>query len=151
MIEILVLQAMALQTVKSEDQAIFALENALSLAEPEGYIRTFVDEGSSMLRLLHIVDNEEISRPYIKKLLAAFGVDKTMDQVRFRQSLFEPLSPRELDVLRMLATDLSGPEIASEMNIALTTLRFHTRNIYSKLEVNNRRTAVRNAQELNLI
>ena len=151
LIEILVLQAMALQTVKSEDQAVFALESALSLAEPEGYVRIFVDEGKDMMRLLQIVNKRSISRPYVQKLLAASGVDKTMDQVRFRQSLFEPLSPRELDVLRMLATDRSGPEIASEMNIALTTLRFHTRNIYSKLEVSNRRTAVRNAEELNLI
>jgi len=150
-VEILVLQAMALCVEKNEEDALFALESALSLAEPGGYIRSFVDGGRALERLLRKVDNKEISSNYIKKLLAAFSVDKSMGQVRFTQSLFEPLSPRELDVLRMLATDLSGPEIASEMNIALTTLRSHTKNIYTKLEVNNRRSAVRNAQEMNLI
>jgi LuxR family maltose regulon positive regulatory protein len=88
LIEILVLQAMALQTVKSEDQAVFALESALSLAEPEGYVRTFVDEGKDMMRLLQIVNKRSISRPYVQKLLAASGVDKTMDKVSIQAITF---------------------------------------------------------------
>jgi LuxR family maltose regulon positive regulatory protein len=148
LIEILVLQAKALQAISQKEQALLSVERALSLAEPEGYIRTFVDEGEEVLKLLHILNRDKGSSPYIKTLIAAFNNE---DQISTSQLLIEALSPRELDVLRMLATDLSGPEIANEMNIALTTLRFHTRNIYRKLEVNNRRAAIRNAQSLNLV
>lgn len=88
---------------------------------------------------------------YAQELYATFEFNRTADHILSTQSMIEPLSSRELDVMSMLATELSGPEIANEMSIALSTLRFHTRNIYGKLQVNNRRTAVRKARDLDLI
>jgi LuxR family maltose regulon positive regulatory protein len=150
-IEIIILQALAFQSVENEAAALIAIEKALSLAEMEGYIRSFIDHGEPMIRLLNTVADKGTSREYASTLLASFRVAEPMEQEPPTPSLVEPLSRRETDVLRMLGTDLSGPEIASEMNIALTTLRFHTRNIFTKLSVNNRRSAVRRAQTLNLI
>lgn len=109
-IEILILQALV-QHSKAP------LERASQLAEPEGYVRKFIDEGQP---------------------------------VTPHQGLIEPLSARELDVLRLLRSDLGGPEIARELVLSLHTVRTHTKNIYAKLGVNNRRAAVRRAEELNL-
>ena len=83
------------------------------------------------------------------RLLAAF--DTTADRGPVKQGLIEPLSERELDVLRLLGTDLDGPDIARELVVSLNTVRTHTKNIYAKLGVNNRRTAVRRARELDLL
>ena len=93
---------------------------------------------------------------YVDKLLAAFpqpaGAVHAMQHVSNQQStLVEPLSERELEVLKLLGTELSGPEIAQELNVSLNTLRTHTKNIYSKLGVNNRRAAIRRAEELGLL
>ena len=73
------------------------------------------------------------------------------DAITQPASAIEPLSKRELDVLRLLETELTGPEIARELMVSLSTMRFHTRNIYDKLNVNKRRAAVRRAKELNLL
>jgi LuxR family maltose regulon positive regulatory protein len=151
LIEILILQAMALQIAMREEQALHALNKAISLAQPEGYIRTFVDEGLPMGLLLETLLKNGADNDYAQKLYATFEFNRTADHVLSTQSMIEPLSSRELDVMSMLATELSGPEIANEMSIALSTLRFHTRNIYGKLQVNNRRTAVRKARDLDLI
>ena len=89
---------------------------------------------------------------YIHKLLAAFGKHEDVHPSSFiPQSLVEPLSERELDVLRLLGTDLNGPEIARELMVSLNTMRTHTKNIYTKLGVNNRRAAVHRAEELDLL
>jgi LuxR family maltose regulon positive regulatory protein len=151
LIEILVLQAMALHIAKRGEQALHALNRAISLAEPEGYVRTFVDEGMPMGLLLGNLLQNGVDNNYAQKLYKRFEFNRTADHILSTQSMIEPLSSRELDVMGMLATELSGPEIANEMSIALSTLRFHTRNIYGKLQVNNRRTAVRKAKDLNLI
>jgi LuxR family maltose regulon positive regulatory protein len=151
LIEILVLQAMALQIAMREEQALHALNKAISLAQPEGYIRTFVDEGLPMGLLLETLLKNGADNDYAQELYATFELNRTADHVLSTQSMIEPLSSRELDVMSMLSTELSGPEIAKEMSIALSTLRFHTRNIYGKLQVNNRRTAVRKARDLDLI
>jgi LuxR family maltose regulon positive regulatory protein len=154
-IEVLVLQALALQAKDKDDTALKVLEQALSLAEPQGYVRTFVDEGPPMATLLRQAAAQGISMRYASRLLGTLESElqdeKSEEEVMPASRMIEPLSKREFEVLKMLATELSGPEIASEMHIALTTLRFHTRNIYGKLEVNNRRSAVRKAQEFNLI
>ena len=89
-----------------------------------------------------------IAPSYVRRLLAA--VNKTEDSTPVSQGLIEPLSARELDVLRLLGTDLDGPEIARELVVSLNTMRTHTKNIYAKLGVNNRRAAVRRARELDL-
>jgi LuxR family maltose regulon positive regulatory protein len=147
-IEILVLQALARQARGHIPAALAALQRALTLAEPEGYIRIFVDEGPPMASLLRAAAKQGIAPSYVRRLLAA--VSKTEDRTPASQGLIEPLSARELDVLRLLGTDLDGPEIARELVVSLNTVRTHTKNIYAKLGVNNRRAAVRRARELDL-
>jgi ATP/maltotriose-dependent transcriptional regulator MalT len=184
-IETLVLQSLAHQAQGNQPLALASLERALTLAEPEGYVRIFVDEGETM-RLL-IADFAQSSglgqlritkqangplgaapsqlHAYVNKLLARFPsrtsaitpqtetpAQRAGASVRNPKSqIAEPLSERELAVLRLLGTELSGPEIARELVVSLNTLHTHTKNIYTKLGVNNRRAAVRRADELGLL
>jgi LuxR family transcriptional regulator, maltose regulon positive regulatory protein len=85
----------------------------------------------------------------VLRLLDALGMEE--DTVRVDQGLIDPLSPRELDVLRLLGTHLDGPDIARQLFVSLNTVRTHTKNIYAKLGVNNRRSAVRRGEELDLM
>jgi LuxR family maltose regulon positive regulatory protein len=144
-IEILVLQALAHQARDDTPAALASLRRAVTLAEPEGYVRIFADEGPPMASLLRAAAKQGIARNYVRRLLAAVTKDAPASQ-----GLIEPLSERELDVLRLLGTDLDGPEIARELIVSLNTVRTHTKNIYAKLGVNNRRAAVRRAMELDL-
>jgi LuxR family maltose regulon positive regulatory protein len=148
-IQILALQALAHQADGNVAAAQASLERALSLGEPEGYVRTFVDEGPPMVAALNAAAREGIAPAYVRQLLAAFG--QADDRRPVKQALVEPLSERELDVLRLLVSDLDGPEIAGELSVSLNTLRSHTKNIYSKLGVNSRRGAVTRAAELGLL
>jgi LuxR family transcriptional regulator, maltose regulon positive regulatory protein len=148
-IEILVLQAIGYQTQDNIGAALVPLQRALTLAEPEGYVRIFVDQGPSMADLLQVTAKRRTAPEYARRLLTAFG--KPENKTPVTQLSMEPLSERELDVLRLLATDLDGPEIARQLVVSLSTLRTHTRSIYSKLGVNNRRAAVRRADELALL
>ena len=147
-IEILALQALTHQTRDDIPAALASLQRALTLAEPEGYVRIFVDAGPPMASLLRAAAKLRIAPRYVRRLLAA--INKTEDGTPASQGLTEPLSERELDVLRLLGTDLGGPEIARELIVSLNTVRTHTKNIYAKLGVNNRRAAVRRARELDL-
>jgi LuxR family maltose regulon positive regulatory protein len=147
-IEILVLQALVRQARDDVPAALASLQRALTLAEPEGYVRVFVDEGPPMASLLRAAAKLRIAPGYVRRLLAA--VNKTEDSTPASQGLIEPLSERELDVLRLLGSDLGGPDIARELVVSLNTVRTHTKNIYAKLGVNNRRAAVRRARELGL-
>ncbi|MBZ0277651.1 MAG: LuxR C-terminal-related transcriptional regulator [Anaerolineae bacterium] len=149
MIEILILRALAHQMQGNFPAALLALERALTLAEPEGYVRVFVDEGSPVAALLGKAARQGVSPAYVRRLLAAF--DRTEARTPLQSVLIEPLSERELEVLRLFGTDLSGPEIARELVVSLNTLRTHTKNIYTKLGVNNRRAAVRRAEEIGLL
>jgi LuxR family maltose regulon positive regulatory protein len=168
-IEILVLQALALQAQGSITPALAPLERALALAEHEGYVRIFVDNGKSMAELLKRLEAKDRTlrrKQYILKLLSAIDIhegihppDSDLPYVSMvinrstssPQPLIEQLSERELEVLRLLRTDLKGPEIARELMVSLSTIRTHTQNIYAKLGVNDRRAAVRRAEELNLL
>jgi LuxR family maltose regulon positive regulatory protein len=156
-IEILILQSLAYQTQGDQLRALDSLERAMKLAEPEGYVRIFVDEGKAMRLLI-----EKLSRnrghplnSYAVKLLAAFPqpvATSLQPKIQNRKSeIVEPLSGRELEVLKLLQSELSGPEIARQLIVSLHTLRTHTNNIFKKLGVNNRRAAVRRAQELDLL
>ena len=147
-IEILVLQALAYQARDDIPAALASLRRAVTLAEPEGYVRIFADEGPPMASLLRAAAKQGITPSYVRRLLAA--INKTEDSTPASQGLIEPLSERELDVLRLLGTDLGGPDIARELVVSLNTVRTHTKNIYAKLGVNNRRAAVRRAKELDL-
>jgi LuxR family transcriptional regulator, maltose regulon positive regulatory protein len=147
-LEILILQALAHQMQGNTSTALMALQQALRLAKPEGYVRMFVDEGSPMMVLLEEAAKRGIVPNYVRQLLRTSDVAKSRTPVK--QDLIEPLSERELEVLRLLRTDLNGPEIANELIVSLNTVRTHTKNIYNKLGVNNRRAAVRRAEELDL-
>jgi LuxR family maltose regulon positive regulatory protein len=147
-IEILVLQALAHQMQGDIPAALVPLQQALTLAEPEGYVRVFVDEGPPMAVLLEKAAKHGIAPNSVRQLLTAFG--SAEDRTPVTQVLIEPLSERELEVLRLLGTGLNGPEIARELVVSLNTMRTHTKNIYSKLGVTNRRAAVRRAEELDV-
>jgi LuxR family maltose regulon positive regulatory protein len=148
-IEILILQALVHQLQSKIPFALESLKRALMLAEPESYVRTFVDEGPPMAALLREAAKQGIAPNYVNLLQTASG--KTDGRRPINQPFIEPLSERELEVLRLLGTELSGPEIARELIVSPNTMRTHTRNIYSKLGVHNRRAAVRRAEELDLL
>ena len=148
-IEILVLQALAHHLNGDIPAALVPLERAMTLSEPEGYVRTFVDEGPPMAVILEAAAKRGVAPTYVRELLTAFGPSE--DRRPIKQALIEPLSERELDVLRLLATDLDGPAIASQLVVSLSTIRSHTKSIYAKLGVNNRRAAVRRGEELDLM
>lgn len=138
-IEILVLLALAHQAVGDQPAALSTLHRALALAEPEGHVRVVADAGPPMATLLKGAGRQA------RRLLAAINRTPT------DQGLIDPLSDRELDVLRLLGTDLDGPDIARRLVVSLSTVRTHTSHIYAKLGVNNRRSAVRRARELGLL
>lgn len=148
-IEILLLQAIAYQLQGDVPTAHLSLEKALTLAQPETYVRIFVDEGTPMKDLLESAVKKGIAPDYGRYLLNAWQGPPLPRPAN--QPLLEPLSDRELEVLRLLATDLSGPELARELMVSLSTFRTHTQHIYDKLGVTNRRAAVRRAEELTLL
>ncbi len=148
-IEILVLRALAHQALGDLPAALGFLDRAMTLAEPAGYVRIFADEGASMAALLRAAAKQGLRPDYVRRLLAA--VSGIEHHGAAEQALIEPLSQRELDVLRLLGSELDGPAIARELMVSLNTMRTHTKNIYAKLAVTNRRAAVRRAAELNLL
>lgn len=150
LIRVLVLQTRALQVEENWDQAVSTLGRALSLAEPEGYVRTFVDEGEPMARLLRRVLTQGIAPDYVARLLAAFGEEARATSPAM-DALVEPLTDREMDVLRLIVAGLSNPEIAEELFIALSTVKSHVNHIYGKLDVENRIQAVNRARSLGLV
>jgi LuxR family maltose regulon positive regulatory protein len=167
-IEIQIVQALAHIARNDEDAALAALAQALSLAEAQGYVRIFVDEGSALAHLLTRAAARGVHPQYTRRLLAAFAgepprerEDGHMEEGLPRavqptvappvSPLLEALSEREQEVLRLLRSDLTGPEIARHLTVSLNTLRTHTKHIYSKLGVSSRRAAVRRAEELGLL
>ena len=176
-LETLVVQVLARQLAGDQPAALTALHRALADAEPEGYVRTFVDEGPPMAAALRAFVAQRPSTDYARRLLAVMeasadgptagdrdgpdaraadeGLGMTGATARRASTsdprLIEALSDRELDVLRLLATDLDGPDIARRLVISLNTVRTHTKHIYSKLGVNNRRAAVSLAIERQLL
>jgi LuxR family maltose regulon positive regulatory protein len=161
-IEILTLQALAHQRQGDAAQALTPLEHALSLAEPEGYVRIFLDKGEAMGELLQQAAARGIAMDYVAELLAALG-SETKDERRMTElppsssvirpssSLVEPLSERELEVLRLLTTHLSSTEMAEELVLSVNTVRSHIKNIYGKLNVHRRMDAIQRARELGLL
>jgi LuxR family maltose regulon positive regulatory protein len=149
-IEILNLQALVLETQHRRDAALQILLKAVTLAELEGYIRVFLDEGAPMMELLRQAGSRGIAPQYVSKLLSEF--DRLPGAAPIpQQPLIEPLSERELQVLRLVAAGKSNPEIAVELVLAVGTVKAHTSNIYGKLGVRSRTQAVARARELNLL
>ncbi|HEY4035427.1 MAG TPA: LuxR C-terminal-related transcriptional regulator [Ktedonobacteraceae bacterium] len=161
-IEIRFLQALAHQMLHEEIQALDALSEAVRLAEPEGYIRSFVDEGASMAALLFRLREEQHTDrviPYLDTLLAAFAQKSQVqkDQPKqvlgctMDQPLLVPLSERELQVLQLLAHGASNQKIAQELLITVDTVKRHVSHIFSKLCVQNRVQAVIQSKNLGLL
>jgi LuxR family maltose regulon positive regulatory protein len=149
LIEILALSALALEIRGDVRGALVPLGRALTLAEPEGFVRTFVELYPSAAALLDAAARQSIAPRYVRQLLAALNEREPGPPVD--SPLIEPLSERELHVLRLLGSELSGPDIARELVVSLNTVRTHTKNIYAKLGVNSRRAAVRRGEELELL
>lgn len=150
LIETLLLQTLILQARGEIPQALVLLQSALSLAEPEGYIRTFVDEGRPLARLLRQTVTGGEAAGYAAILLAAFD-EQSMPTTTATTALVEPLSERELQVLRLIVAGLSNREIAEELVIAISTVKSHINNIYGKLDVKRRTQAIARSQELGLL
>lgn len=128
------------------------LERALSLAEPEGYVRTFVDLGPLMMDLLQTLFRNGIFPGYSRKLLEAFGEQvPSQEAPTAARPQLDPLSQRELEVLTLVVAGQSNQEIANSLYITVGTVKRHVHNIYGKLGVGNRAQAVSRARELDLL
>jgi LuxR family maltose regulon positive regulatory protein len=152
-IELLALESLAWQAQDRPDKAASVLQSALSLAQPGGYIRRFVDEGGPMISLLETIHGKsgELD-PYIRRLLAAGKASKSAHPTSpVARPLVEPLSARELEVLRLLAAGDTNAEIAAKLVITLNTTKKHVTHIFGKLEVNTRAEAIARAKELELV
>jgi LuxR family maltose regulon positive regulatory protein len=149
-LEILLLQALALSAQGKGAAALPVLERTLTLAEPEGYIRLFVDEGTPMVTLLRQAHARGIAPDYVAILLSAFG-EQTMAAPSRAFPLVEPLTERELEVLRLLVAGLSNTEIARELIITVGTVKRHVNSIYGKLGVQSRTQAVARALTLHVL
>jgi LuxR family maltose regulon positive regulatory protein len=154
LLEILLLNSLAYRLEGNEAAALKSLEEALTHAEPEGYVRTFVDEGEPLADLLSatakkgVGPGRSIAADYAVLLLKALGRSPV---AAAGPTLLEPLSEREMQVLRLLETDLTVPEIAEQLVIGTSTVRSHVKSVYGKLGVHSRYEAVVRAEELKLL
>jgi LuxR family maltose regulon positive regulatory protein len=158
-IEALALRALALCASEEVDEALGALERALWLARGGGYTRVFIDEGPPMARLLCKAARRGVAVEQISRLLTAFGAELEQEkgtlcseQKRYLstpaadETWIEPLTKRQMEVLELLAKGMTNPEIAERLFISLPTVKSHTRSIYGKLGVHNRKEAVARAR-----
>jgi LuxR family maltose regulon positive regulatory protein len=150
LIEILLLTALALLESGLSDESMKTLENLLALSEPERYKRIFVDEGSAASRLLTQGVSYGIALRYVSDILSAFP-SLPSSSADVRQPLVDPLSKREIEILQMMASGLTGPQIAGQLYLSYNTVKSHIKNIYGKLNVNNRAEAIERAQMIGLI
>ena len=156
LIEVLALQALLHDREGDEPAALDTLQQAITLAEPAGFIRLFVDLGPGLAPLLSRLRQQNLAPDYLDRVLAAFPDGQAGSRAgRVRasepQPLVEPLTPRELEVLALLGRHMTNKEIAAELVIDPVTVKTHTLNIYRKLDVRKRREAVERARELNLL
>jgi LuxR family maltose regulon positive regulatory protein len=162
-LRVMVLEAIALYAHRAKDKAVQLLGEALALAEPGGFIRLFVDEGEPMRLLISDFrlwiekqsrDRVRLQSGYVDKLLAAFGQPATMPQSEIKNlqsEMVEPLSQRELEILKLVAQGLSNREIGERLFLALDTVKGHNRHIFDKLQVQSRTEAIARARELGLL
>jgi LuxR family maltose regulon positive regulatory protein len=144
-VELLVLRAVAARDRGDAPGALASLEEALERAAPEGHVRAFLDAGPAAVELLRTAARQGRAPAEARRVL-----DHATGSPAAPAGAAGELSDRERDVLRLLGSDLSGPDIARELVVSLNTLRTHTRHIYAKLGVTSRRAAVRRAAELGL-
>jgi LuxR family maltose regulon positive regulatory protein len=151
------LQSLCFQALKDEEKALETLSQVFYLAEPQGYVRTFLDCGAPMQGLLQLAVSRGLRSDYIGRLLAAFseeqgegGIAKQYD-IPAQPSPVEPLTDRELSILRLMAAGLSHPDIAGELHLSANTIKWYSSQIYSKLGVHRRAHAVSRARELHIL
>ncbi|HLY26181.1 MAG TPA: LuxR C-terminal-related transcriptional regulator, partial [Aggregatilineales bacterium] len=154
-IRVMTVEALAHHARGDEDRAVQVLGDALALAEPGGFIRSFVDEGLPMAQLLSEAVARGIMPDYVGKLLAAFDAEAhkrgAVAELAPAPPLLDPLSQREVEVLQLIAQGLSNHEIGERLFLALDTVKGHNRRIYEKLQVQRRTEAVARARELGLL
>jgi LuxR family maltose regulon positive regulatory protein len=162
-IEICLIKALAWQAQGNTAAGLELLERSLSLAQPEGYVRIFLEHGAPVVALLRQAAPTGIAPDYVNSLIAAFEaegrgsgeeakIESTFAALGPRSpDLVEPLTKRELEVLRLLVRGLSNQEIAEALVIAVGTVKTHVHNIYGKLGVRDRPQAILRAGELNLV
>jgi len=148
-IEALILCALAHQGKKETGQALAVLERALALAQPEGYVRSFLDEGEAMTRLLCQVQSRRVGSDYAAVLLAKIGKISTMAQPSM-QLLSEPLTRREVEVLKLIEAGCTNQDIAGQLVISTPTVKRHITNIYTKLDVESRTQAIAIGKQLKI-
>ena len=157
MLAILLLRAVILQSKGNTFEALLVLKQALEVAEPEGYIRAFVESGMPMAHLLRRAAAQGIFTPYIHRLLSAFGTPSgeiavpDNDPQAVAQPLLKLLHEREHEVLGLIALGMSNREIAHTLVISLGTVKTHVNNIFRKLDVHTRTHALARARELHLL
>jgi ATP/maltotriose-dependent transcriptional regulator MalT len=152
-VRILALTAMAYFQKKDLARALATLEKTLKFAEPENRVASFVREGAAMEKLLRFAQGKTAEQAFVRRVLAAFESRNKAKPgpAPTAETLIEPLSERELEVLQQLNSYLSTPEIASLLVVSANTVRTHIKNIYAKLDVHGRSGAVRRARELGLL
>jgi LuxR family maltose regulon positive regulatory protein len=149
-VEMLLLKALALRAEGQTQKALTQLSQALFLAQAEDYVRLFLDEGEQVAILLRRVASDEATQAYTRRLLAAFSAT-TPSLEPIAQALIDPLSKRELEVLHLIASGATNPEMAHEMVVAVSTVKKHVNRIFSKLGVSSRTKAIVRGKVLNLI
>jgi LuxR family maltose regulon positive regulatory protein len=164
-IRALVLESVALYRQGRSRQALDALGRALALAEPEGYVRAFIDKGPDMAQLLYQAAAQGLSPRFAGKLLAEFEVPGAGPRIGVSpvagsratqanpqlETLIEPLSEREVQVLALIAEGLTNREVAQRLHVSLSTVKVHTYNMYGKLDVHSRTQAVVRARALGVL
>jgi LuxR family maltose regulon positive regulatory protein len=160
---VMALESIVLYEIGEKEKAAELLDEVLARAEPEGFIRLFVDEGDAMAELLSAAAAQGIRPDYVGKLLAAFEAEKQKSEYkpdlaphlpeghRDGEPLIEPLSQRELKILQLIAQGLSNREIGERLFLALDTIKGHNRKIFDKLQVQSRTEAIARARELGLL
>jgi len=151
LIEILALQALVFDRLGDEDKAVEVLEESIALAQPEGCMRLFIDEGRNMQSILYRAQKKGMGHPYTKTLLGAFNDEIGELPDLTLSTLPEPLSDREMEVLMLLSTEMTAVEMAGKLIVAKSTVDTHIKHIYSKLGVNRRLEAIQRAKELGLL
>lgn len=153
LIDLLILQALALDAQGDLDRALSSLERAIGLAEPQGFVRIFLDHGDPIEHLLKEATRHDIATEHARKLLDLIDTNTRPDGPNHSPSslLVDPLSDREMEVLYLMARDLSYNEIADQIMVSLNTVRTHVKNIYSKLMVHRRSQAIAKARQLHLL
>ena len=148
-LKVMLLQAIAIFEQGEKDRAVRLMDKVLTLTEPEGFIRIFVEQGMPMCKLLSETALQGITPNYISQLMSAFkGEKKEHEEI---QCLIDPLSQREIEVLKLIAQGFSNHEIGEKLFLALDTVKGHNRRIFSKLDVKNRTMAIAKARSLAIL